>query len=80
MSNLSGEECLNGSISEQNKLFVNKVNDYAANQPALKSPDVDWDEFTNNVNSRNVSEGFIVRLGNLFIGAMLKLCITTTIT
>lgn len=42
LSNLSSDERRKyGSISEQNKLLVNKVNDYAINQPALKSPDVD---------------------------------------
>ena len=68
-SNLSSEERRKyGSISEQNKLLVNKVNDYAINQPALKSPDVDWDEFTKDFNSRNVLEGFIARLENLLTG------------
>lgn len=69
LSNLSGEERRKyGSISEQNKLLVNKVNDYAINQPALKSPDVDWDEFTKDFNSRTVLEGVIARLENLLTG------------
>ncbi len=34
-----------GSINEQNKLVVNKANDYHLAQPALQSPDVDWTEF-----------------------------------
>jgi hypothetical protein len=69
LSNLSGEERRKyGSISEQNKLLVNKVNDYAINQPALKSPDVDWDEFTKDFTSRTVLEGVIARLENLLTG------------
>lgn len=69
VSNLSGDERRKyGSISEQNKLFVNKVNDYAINQTALRSPDVDWDEFTKDFNSRNVLEGTIARLQNLLTG------------
>lgn len=55
VSNLSGDERRRyGSISEQNKLFVNKVNDYASGQAALRSPDVDWDEFAKDFNSRTV--------------------------
>ncbi|WP_282125585.1 hypothetical protein [Marinifilum flexuosum] len=69
VSNLTGDERRKyGSISEQNKLLVNKVNDYAINQPALKSPDVDWDEFTKDFNSRTVLEGLIARLENLLTG------------
>jgi hypothetical protein len=69
VSNLSGDERRKyGSISEQNKLLVNKVNDYAINQPALKSPDVDWDEFAKDFNSRTVLEGIIARLENLLKG------------
>ncbi|MCY1633353.1 hypothetical protein [Marinifilum sp. D737] len=69
LSNLSSDERRKyGSISEQNKLLVNKVNDYAINQPALKSPDVDWDEFTKDFNSRTVLEGIIARLENLLTG------------
>ncbi len=41
-----------GSINEKNKLFVNKVRDYHANSPAMSSPDVDWDEFEADYQSR----------------------------
>ena len=69
VSNLSSEERRKyGSISEQNKLLVNKVNDYAINQSILKSPDVDWDEFTKDFNSRTVLEGIIARMENLLTG------------
>lgn len=69
VSNLSGDERRKyGSISEQNKLFVNKVNGYAAGQAALRSPDVDWDEFTKDFNSRTVLEGTLARLQNLLTG------------
>lgn len=69
LSNLNSDERRKyGSISEQNKLFVNKVNDYIINQPTLKSPDVDWDEFAKDFNSRNVLEGIIARLENLLKG------------
>jgi uncharacterized FlgJ-related protein len=69
VSNLSGDERRKyGSISEQNKLFVNKVNDYAMSQTALRSPDVDWDEFAKDFNSRTVLESTIARLQNLLTG------------
>ncbi|WP_461630222.1 hypothetical protein [Labilibaculum euxinus] len=69
VSILSGDERRKyGSISEQNKLFVNKVNDYAISQTALRSPDVDWDEFAKDFNSRSVLEGTIARLQNLLTG------------
>ena len=67
--NLSGDERRKyGSISEQNKLFVNKVHDYSSLQPILKSPDVDWEEFLKDYESRNLLEGFISRLQNLVDG------------
>ena len=34
-----------GSINEKNKLLANSVQDYATNQPDLRSPDVNWVEF-----------------------------------
>jgi uncharacterized FlgJ-related protein len=69
VSNLSSDERRKyGSISEQNKLFVNKVNDYATGQAALRSPDVDWDEFAQDFNSRTVLEGTVARLQNLLTG------------
>lgn len=41
-----------GLINEQNKLFVNKVRDYKANQPQLSAGDVNWDEFENDYQAR----------------------------
>ena len=43
-----------GSINEDNKLLVNKVRDFATNQPDLRSPDVDWVEFELDYKSRVV--------------------------
>jgi hypothetical protein len=57
-----------GSISEQNKLLVNKVNDYATNQPLLLSPDVDWDEFKKDYASRVMIEAFVARFQKLMDG------------
>lgn len=69
VSNLSSDERRKyGSISEQNKLFVNKVKAYAIGQTALRSPDVEWEEFIKDFNSRIVLEGTIARLQNLLTG------------
>ncbi len=43
-----------GRVNEQNKLFINKINDFAHAQPELKSPDVDWVEFSKDFKSREL--------------------------
>ncbi len=69
MCNLSAEERRRyGSISEQNKLLVNKVYDYANGQPQLRSPDVNWDEFKLDYASRAFLEGVIHRMHTLLSG------------
>ena len=57
-----------GSINEQNKLFVNKVNDYQKTSPQLLSDDVDWDEFNNDYVDRETLESLINRITILSIG------------
>jgi hypothetical protein len=54
-----------GSINEQNKLLVNKVNDMRQNQPNLSSPDVDWNEFDSDFNSRSKFETRGQRLSSI---------------
>ena len=54
-----------GSINEQNKLFVNKVNDYHQNQPLLGTTQVDWSEFEKDFSSRLVMENIISRLESI---------------
>lgn len=54
-----------GSINEQNKLFVNKVKDYRATSPSLCSPDIDWAEFQNDMDSRDFLQNAIARLESL---------------
>jgi len=51
-----------GSINEQNKLLVNKVRDFRQHQPNLSSPDVDWDEFDSDYESRQFLESSSDRL------------------
>ena len=41
-----------GSVNEQNKLLVNKVRDFHEDTPAMSSPDVNWDEFDSDYESR----------------------------
>lgn len=63
--NLSPEDRLKyGSVNEQNKLFINKVYDFANSQPELRSPDVDWEEFTKDFNTRKLCENVLNRLDN----------------
>lgn len=57
-----------GSINERNKLFVNKIHDYAVGQPSLNSPDVDWVEFKKDYESRQNLEQLIARLERLTSG------------
>lgn len=64
--NLTAEERKKyGSINEQNKLIVNKVNDYLVNQPQLASSEVEWEEFRKDFSSRANLEALIARLDNL---------------
>lgn len=57
-----------GSVNEQNKLVVNKIRDYKTNQPDLSTPDVDWDEFENDYQSREFTEAVINRLKSIVEG------------
>ena len=66
--NLSPEDRTKyGRVNEQNKLFINKVHNFAQTQPDLKSPDVDWEEFHKDFQSRNLYESAINRLESLVI-------------
>lgn len=69
VADLSAEERTQlGRINEQNKLFVNKINDFAVSEPELRSPDVDWDEFSKDFATRNLCESLINRLEKLNLG------------
>ena len=57
-----------GSINEQNKLIVNKVKDYRNSQPALSSPEVDWEEFGKDYNSRSFLQTISEQLTELTRG------------
>ena len=64
--NLSADERQKyGRVNEQNKLFINKVNDMAITQPNLRSIDVDWEEFAKDYKSRVLYENIIIRLQSL---------------
>ena len=57
-----------GSINEQNKLIVNKTRDYRNNDPGLSNPDVNWVEFENDFNSRDLADAVVNRLKKLVTG------------
>lgn len=54
-----------GSVNEQNKLLVNKVWDFRRDSPNLSVPDLDWDEFERDYESRQLMESIQNRLGAL---------------
>jgi hypothetical protein len=54
-----------GSINEQNKLLVNKTNDYRLSSPQFNAPQVDWTEFLSDFTTRATLEGFLQRLASL---------------
>lgn len=65
-ANLTAEERqLYGSVNEQHKLFINKDWDFHQESPELSSPDVEWDEFGNDKDSRLFYEGIMNRLAAL---------------
>lgn len=69
IKNLTSEERKKyGSVNEQNKLIVNKVRDYRDSQPNLSSPDIDWEEFQADFNSREFLEKTIARLQTIING------------
>ena len=51
-----------GSVSEQNKLVVQKTLDYHANQPHLDCPDVDYAETVLDWTDRSFIAGFIAKM------------------
>ena len=66
VANLTAEERqLYGSVNEQHKLFINKDWDYRQNSPQLSTSDVDWDEFSNDKDSRAFYEGIMDRVASL---------------
>ncbi|MDY3548075.1 hypothetical protein PG291_05615 [Riemerella anatipestifer] len=54
-----------GSINEQNKLFVNRVNDFHKSMPSLQTSQVDWAEFDKDFSSRTHLTNIIDRLETL---------------
>lgn len=51
-----------GSVNEQNKLIVNKARDYRQSKPELSAPNVDWNDFEDDYQSRVFTENCINRL------------------
>lgn len=69
LANLSSEERQQyGSVNEQNKLIINKVKDYKESQPTLSSPDIDWNEFLADYNTRSFLQTSIEQLAELVRG------------
>ena len=62
------ERIMYGSVAEQNKLVINKVRDLRTSQEALSSPDIDWDEFEADFQSRAFLQSILMRLDNMQLG------------
>ena len=54
-----------GSINEQNKLFVNKVNDLHSSQPQFNSNKVNWPEFESDFAIRSSLEKIMLRMKSI---------------
>ena len=54
-----------GAINEQNKLFVNKVEDFVSNQPLHNPSEIDWEEFKADFIARKFLETRANRLSAL---------------
>jgi len=54
-----------GSINEQNKLFVNKVNDVHSSHPQFDTAKVNWAEFTSDFAIRKELENIISQLQSI---------------
>ena len=54
-----------GSINEQNKLFVNKVNDLHSSQPQFDSSKVNWPEFESDFAIRSNLEKIMLRMKSI---------------
>lgn len=54
-----------GSVNEQNKLLINKVQDYSRTVPNLSDPDVNWAEFEADYQDRQILEMLATRLLSL---------------
>ena len=69
LANLSAAERQQyGSVNEQNKLIINKVKGFNDAQSTLSSPDVDWQEFNNDFDTREFLQTAILRLQSLIDG------------
>ena len=69
LANLNPQERLQyGSVNEQNKGIINKVKDYRETQPNLSSPDVDWNEYLQDHDSRAFLQNQAERLTELVRG------------
>lgn len=54
-----------GSVNKWNKLCTDKVKDYYNNQPGLANPNVDWEAFIVNYDTRTRYLGIISMIGEL---------------
>ena len=51
-----------GRVKEQNKLLIDKVKTYQENQPQLRSPEVDWNEFNLDYKNRLQASQMLLKI------------------
>lgn len=69
LMNLTPEERKQfGSVNEQNKLIINKVKNFYEIKPELASPDVNWEEFLKDYQTRDYIQDIIQRLQGIITG------------
>lgn len=59
------ERLVYGSVNEQNKLLINKVHDYQQQHPTMSAPEVDWEEFETDYQSRTFLETRLTTLRSI---------------
>jgi hypothetical protein len=55
-------------VNEQNKLIINKVKGFNDSQPTLSSPNMNWQEFDNDFDTREFLQTAKLRLQSLIDG------------
>lgn len=57
-----------GKVGDNSRLFIDKVRDIHNSQPNLSSPDVNWEEFESDYQTRRYASGKISQLNSALLG------------
>jgi len=56
-----------GKVGDQKKLLINKTRDFLNSQPELSSPDIDWNEFEADYQTRNYLSGKLNEIASIHL-------------